>query len=353
MSTPVNMGAIHAMGAQFNQNVFAGINKKASKAGKTLQAQAAKNVPTAVVSGSKTTNFRTTAAGPKPPRQTVGALPSGTSNTPKAVGTGFTGAPALPPGQMITTPYHQGASPHSMTPSTPALPPGKYRGIATPYQGGNRVIPMSGNAALTNRVNPNASFSGRAETDNPINRTAFNQPAANPFHAPAQSNVSNSTQFKAAPKPSATPFSVGPITPAPRTSSASAAPMANKSSVNPPAQQSQQQLSSQFANVSTKSNAPYPTHEHPSGSSNMILQNASKALSEPGRPNTLTVGSRNASPGGIAAAGSRLEAWASAKSSAVQARQASKRAGGRDKDLAQQANAAENLANQPLSRFAP
>lgn len=107
---------------------------------------------------------------------------------------------------------------------------------------------------------------------------------------------------------------------------------------------------SQFVDVTPKDNSPYPTHQHPEGSSNMKLKNLS--ASQP-RPNDFTVGSRNAKPNGIAAAGSRLEAWAQAKSTAVQARQASRKAGGRDRNLAAEAKKAENFANQPLRNFAP
>lgn len=106
----------------------------------------------------------------------------------------------------------------------------------------------------------------------------------------------------------------------------------------------------QFANVTSQDNSPYPTHQHPEGSSNLKLQGLTNA--QP-KPNEFTVGSRNAKPNGIAAAGSRLEAWAQAKSSAVQARQASRRAGGRDRSLSTAAKKAENFANQPLRNFAP
>lgn len=110
------------------------------------------------------------------------------------------------------------------------------------------------------------------------------------------------------------------------------------------------QKSSQFANVTPKANDPYPTHQHPEGSSNLKLQNLT---ADQPRQNEFTVGSRNAKPGGIAARGSQLEAWAISKSSAVQARQASRRAGGRDKALSTVAKKAENFANQPLKNFAP
>lgn len=105
-----------------------------------------------------------------------------------------------------------------------------------------------------------------------------------------------------------------------------------------------------FADVRTKSNAPFPTHQHPQGSSNLKLDTLTAA--QP-KPNEFTVGSRAAKPGGIAAKGSQLEAWAISKQQATQARTASRRAGGRDKNLATAAKKAENFANQPLRNFAP
>lgn len=107
---------------------------------------------------------------------------------------------------------------------------------------------------------------------------------------------------------------------------------------------------SQFVDVQARDNSPFPTHQHPEGSSNLKLGNLS--ANQP-KPNDFTVGSRNVKPGGIAAKGSQLEAWAISKSQAVQARQASRKAGGRDKDLAAEAKKKENFANQPLKNFAP
>ncbi len=110
------------------------------------------------------------------------------------------------------------------------------------------------------------------------------------------------------------------------------------------------QNSSQFANVTPRDNSPHPTHQHPEGSSNLKL--ATLTANQP-RTNEFTVGSRAAKPGGIAAKGSQLEAWAISKSNAVQARQASRKAGGRDRNLSAAAKAAENFANQPLKNFTP
>lgn len=356
MSTPVNTGAISAMGSQFNTNVFTGIANKAAKSGRKLQAQvnrAARNTP----------------AAPTTPTSNAGGMPTSSTNLPPD---------AAAAGRARRQARAQaGPAPAPPTPSYPTSP--------TPHAPGAGGAPVSGFNVQQGRINRQARAQGGANAvpfshapspataqgpatwSSPSSMHARVMPANramvsqnNPFQsaAPAQSNVSNSSQFKTAPKPSTTPFSVGPITPAPQTNTPAAPkpstnPFDNKSNANAPAQAAQQQLSSQFANTKQGNNAPFPTHQHPSGSSNMILQNASAALSQPGRPNTMIVGSRNAQPGGIAAAGSRLEAWAQAKSSAVQARQESKRAGGRDRDLAAKAAAAENLSNQPLNRFAP
>lgn len=132
-----------------------------------------------------------------------------------------------------------------------------------------------------------------------------------------------------------------PYTPPPRTFAMGGASSGGSPNV---------QNSTQFANVTPKANDPYPTHQHPEGSSNLKLQNLT---ADQPRQNEFTVGSRNAKPGGIAARGSQLEAWAISKQKATQARQASRQAGGRDRNLSAAAKTAENFANQPLKNFAP
>lgn len=64
----------------------------------------------------------------------------------------------------------------------------------------------------------------------------------------------------------------------------------------------------QFSSGSApKASGGYPQHAHPEGSSSTPLPNLTAA--QP-KPNTFIVGSRNAKPGGLAARGSQLEAWA-------------------------------------------
>jgi hypothetical protein len=129
---------------------------------------------------------------------------------------------------------------------------------------------MSGNAARTNRVNPSVAFSDHT-SQSPTNRTAFNQPSANPFQVNTISN----------PKPISTPKA-------------------------PTVQQ-----------FSSPAKADYPLHVPPAGSSTQVLPHLTASQSQPGRPNTFTVGSRNAKAGGIAAMGSQLEAWAQSRQSEI------------------------------------
>jgi len=273
MSTPVNMANVDAMGAQFKHNVFKGAAIGAIKQSKRLRIaanrQANQQPAGGVVSGSKTTNFRTTQKGP---RQPVAALPAGQGTpAPQAISSGVQGHPALPPGRTITTPFTPGATPHSNTGSNaPALPPGRYRGITTPSTVGHRVIPMSSNAALTNRVSPTVKFSD-STSQNPVNRTAFNQPSQTPFKVNTISN----------PAPIAKPTSQ-------------------------PAQQ-----------FSSMPKPDFPLHVPPAGSSTQTLPRLTAAQSQPGRPNNFVVGSRNAKAGGIGAMGSQLEAWAQSRQAQI------------------------------------
>jgi hypothetical protein len=248
MSSPVNMSNVDAMGAQFKNNVFKTLAVGALKKSKGLAALAKRQagkptVPTGVVSGSKTTNFRTTKTGP---RQPVGALPA--APTPQAVSSGVQGHPALPPGRSITTPFTPGATVNSYRGSNiPALPAGKYRGITTPTMVGHSPIPMSSNAALTNRVSPTVKFSDTT-SQNPVNRTAFNQPSQTPFKVNTISNP---------------------------------APIAK-----PTAQPAQQ--------FSSMPKPDFPLHVPPAGSSQQTLPRLTAAQSQPGKPNNFVVGSRNA-----------------------------------------------------------
>lgn len=271
MSTPVNMAAIDAMGSQFTSNIFKDLNRKAIRTGRRIQRKNAANTtfnskgPVPPIKPAPTQPIRGTVLGPGSP-------------APKGITTG-----------KFAPPFTPGATPHSNTgPNFMAIGSGR-KPIATPYNPPPRVIPMSGNAALTNRVNPNFSFSDNKGAS-PINRTQFNQPSSNPFSISTPTALGRDVDR---PAYANTPGFSHPVT--------TALPVAGKAapSVGP-----------QFADVSTKDNSPYPTHVHPEGSSNQILPNLTAA--QP-RPNQFTVGSRNVKGGGIAAMGSQLEAGLSAR----------------------------------------
>jgi hypothetical protein len=267
MSTPVNLAAVHAMGSQFTDNVFEKINKKAVKVGTKLNRAA---VPKSNIK-PPTPVYGTTVTAGTPTKNAPGNTLS--SGGPSAAGLGGGTAPkAISAG--VPTPFTPGATPHSNTgPNRLAIGSGRQP-IATPYQAPTRVIPMSSNAALTNRVNPSTSFSD-ASVNTPVNRTAFNQPSTNPFQI-------NTMQPSSPAKATPTVAKTSPVTP-------------------------------QFADVSTKDNSPFPTHVHPTGSSNQILPRLSAAQSRPSAPNSFTVGSRNIKSSGIAAMGSQLEAGLTAR----------------------------------------
>ena len=97
----------------------------------------------------------------------------------------------------------------------------------------------------------------------------------------------------------------------------------------------------------------FPQAKFPTGASTKPLPTASANHSLPDKPQTFTQGAYTHKPGGIAAAGSRLEAWAQTKTMAVNARRKSQAAGGRDKSLAATANQFEAKAAAPLSGQAP
>lgn len=263
MSTPVNLDAVHAMGAQFKENVFSGVAKNATRISRQLTRGLG---GAAVQTPGTSTNFRTVSTGPRGARPVSGVVSSSRQpaaalgTAPRALGTG-----------KIAAPYTPGMTVNSMTQSARAIGSGRSP-IATPYQAPARVIPMSSNAALTNRVSPTMKFSD-GTSQSPINRTAFNQP-------------------------SQTPFKVNTIS--------------NPTPVQTPTAQPVQQFSS-----APKPQTPYPLHTPPAGSSTQPLPRLTAAQSQPGRPNEFVVGSRNAKPGGIAAMGSQLEAWAQRRQSEI------------------------------------
>jgi hypothetical protein len=307
-ATPHNQSAIDAMGAQFKHNVFdkapgkfIGAHKDAVKSAQRQAAVAASNRNAWANSAAQTV-----AQGRKNFAQNQATAMKTAQAAQKAH------ASAVKAGTAAPTP---GTAPRTF--AMPAGPQGVQQRTQT--------------ATMTSQVNNAHSDALKEAADR--SKTMTSQ--RNFAHGQAISEASK--RAKEAQKGSApTPV---------RAKTTSLAPQSQASSPGPAPTQS-----SQFVDVSTRDNSPFPTHQHPQGSSNLKLQNLSAA--QP-KPNDFTVGSRANKPGGIASKGSQLEAWAISKQNAVQARQASRRAGGRDKDLAATAKKAENFANQPLSKFAP
>lgn len=128
---------------------------------------------------------------------------------------------------------------------------------------------------------------------------AFSNPT--PSHTPVKAVAIPSTSFSsqlAPQKPVAKPQGTAAPTFSSGSSNGASAPAAAPR--KPP-------VSTQFSSAPNSGGGNFPLHSHPAGSSTAPLPNLTAA--QP-RPNTFTVGSRNAQPNGIAARGSQLEAWA-------------------------------------------
>lgn len=307
-ATPHNQSAIDAMGAQFKTNIFDKAPGKFLGAHKSAVKTAHRNA--AVAAASRNSWANSAASLTSQGRKNFAQNQATAVKTAQAAAKAH--ASAVKAGTAAPTP--------GSAPRTFAMPAGS-QGVQQRAQ----------TATMTTQVNNAHSDAIKEAADRQKTMTSQRN------FAHGQAITEASKRAREAQKGSA-------ATPT-RASTTSLAPQSQGSSPGPaPAQ------SSQFVDVSTRNNAPFPTHQHPQGSSNLKLQNLSAA--QP-KLNDFTVGSRANKPGGIASKGSQLEAWAISKQNAVQARQASRRAGGRDKELATTAKKAENFANQPLSKFAP
>lgn len=138
------------------------------------------------------------------------------------------------------------------------------------------------------------SFSSQVTTTNPPIQ-------AKPI--PATSFSSQLTPQKPLAKPQGTP-------------TASFSSGSGNGAAKPSTAPSKPPVSSQFSS-GPASNGSFPQHNHPAGSSTAPLPNLT--ANQP-KPNTFTTGSRNAKPGGLAAKGSQLEAWAMGKQAEVKAK---------------------------------
>lgn len=311
MTTPVNLAAISAMGSQFNKNIF---DKPVVRAKGNLN----KQVKAAHAARVNAANAREHAA-----RSAEALVNQGRKNFVQGQQKKAQAAQAAAKAHAKNVKAGRAAPAPGSAPRTFAMPAGP-QGVQ------QRTQAAQAQKNVASQVNQAHGAALKEAAD----RAKVMQQQRNFAHGEALKEASRRT--KEAQKGAA---------PTPKRASTQ---VATPTTEGGPMQQASR--GPQFVDVTPRSNAPFPTHQHPEGSSNLKLGNLSEA--QP-RPNDFTVGSRNVKPGGIAARGSQLESWGIAKQKAVQARTASRRAGGRDKDLAAQAKKAENFANQPLSRYAP
>jgi hypothetical protein len=159
--------------------------------------------------------------------------------------------------------------------------------------------------ASTPQTSMSPSFSSAPATHTPIKAqsipaTSFSSQLA-PQKPLAKPQGTATASFSSASSPSA----VKPPKPLPKGPSSSSLPNIPGGPMQRPSGVTGPQFS--HGDASPKVNGPYPQHIHPEGSSIAPLPNLTAA--QP-KPNEFTVGSRNAKPGGLAARGSQLEAWA-------------------------------------------
>lgn len=323
MTTPVNLAAISAMGSQFNKNIF---DKPVAKSKGLLHKQAKAAHAARVNAANTRERFAQSAEG---------MVNQGRRNFAQQQQQKVKTAQAAAKAHAAQVKKGRAAPAPGSAPRTFAMPAGPQ---------GVQQRAQASQAAKNTASQVNAAHG--AALKEATDRAKVMQQQRNFAHGEAIKEASRRTK-EAQKGASPTPKRATPQAPTSGIPNIPGGPMQRTAAPGPVPQAAQ---GAQFVNVQAQSNDPHPTHQHPQGSSNMKLGNLS--ASQP-RPNDFTVGSRNVKPGGIAARGSQLEAWGIAKQKAVQARTASRRAGGRDKNLATEAKKAENFANQPLNRFAP
>lgn len=275
VNTMPNMGNIDAVAKELNTNIFKPLAHKAFKAAKALQPRT--GGPMQYTGGPNIKNFRTTKAGPKAPPKAIG--PGKAVPTQQTLGGQFS---------QTASPFHpnfynvrQGAveqagqGPKAIGMGQKQLPAASKGPIATPYQAPQRTFEMG---------------SGKNPVPKNLQATQRGLFSAGPYKTFPKREAAEVVQ----------PAQMGQIKG--QGNLITAGGNISKTAL-PPARNSLQ-----FADTSKKDNSPYPTHEHPAGSSSAILPRLSATeTAKTGRPNTFTVGSRNIRGGGIAAMGSMLE----------------------------------------------
>lgn len=246
-----NMGAIHAVGSQFTHNVFKTAQSYFQKKG-----VAAKRVATAQKAAAQKSNVQM----PAQPQKTMSPAPPGTGPLgPNAVAQGRARRQAKAPG--YTPPGAPGHAAPNFGPANMAAGRNLQRGIGLKPPASTHAAPSFARSAPKHAL---PSFS-----------SASASPSGKQFISRTPSGINESHPFTPAGEKKATAAS----TPTP----------------------------------SATSSAQFPQHTNPEGSSMRPLPNASAAHSLPGKPQTVSTGSRNIKSGGIAAMGSQLEAGLAAR----------------------------------------
>lgn len=311
MSTPPNLGAINAMGGQFTSNVFEGVAKSSAKSSRKLRAQANRQS-----ASNSAPRFHNAAPTPQPTAAMGQQMAAGRAARQARAQAGPTPPPTA---NTSPTPHASGVPAPRTNPVAPgAVAAGRQarqaraqaartQPNAVPFSSAPSQAPQHLTQAPTG-TRTAAPASHPAPAAAPINRTAFNQPSTNPFQVNQVNQTPAATPAPLPKPPVANPFQAptGRVAPSPIIPTAPSNP-ARVNTINNP------KPAVQHANVTPQSNAPFPTHVHPAGSSNQVLPNLTAAHSQPGKPNQFTVGSRNIKGGGIAAMGSQLEAGLSAR----------------------------------------
>lgn len=302
-----NLNSIHTMGAQFKNNVFASASKHAYAGAAKLKG----SIPKA-----------TTASVPHPKgMQTPAELPTTPQGdlTSSSVSEGRArrraGKPNNPlPGMSGAAPVHARSGAFTEGPVSHAAPGGPDMSVNSraPGTGKHRAA-----TAPVSLVQPQ-QMSHRSSA--PTNMTTSSAQGSGKHRA-------NPTPNPVTPTPTIAPR-IGHIIPGAGKVSIPSMERSAPSTIIPQSGDGHVQ-SQQFSNskgtggggesgpdrvdVSTKDNSPYPTHVHPANSSDMNMHDLSRKISTPGKPNPVTVGSRNIKGGGIASMGSQLEAGLRAK----------------------------------------
>lgn len=304
MSTPVNMGAVEAMGGQFNKNAFAAgreyFGKKFHQSRrndiqvhKDQQRQAQKNLKQTQQAAKQHAAAQQKAA------KQFGQAQAKAASTARKTAQGAQKA------------YTQGVKAGRVAPGAGA-PPRTFAMAPSPQQKAQQKQQATFQQQQFKNMQSQVNAAHGMALKEQAQRQKTMQSQVNFAHGEAIKEAARRAKVGNTPSaPAATPAgkTVLARNPAkPEYSSGTNIPTPPPKATNPGGKAAP--VGPQFADTTPKSNAPFPTHVHPEGSSSQILPNLT--ANQPA-PNQFTVGSRNIKGGGIAAMGSQLEAGLSSR----------------------------------------